>query len=253
MRLITKYKLVCTLAIILLTSIFSIGMQNIRIIDASHIASSIVARIVSSSAGAEGFIVTTLVFCLIPFLLSFSFAQKKLILTSFIVVLACAFGIKTTLKTTFEAPRPFVEELVNLGSISTSTEFYQLSDPEKLKVIDDVSLNVDKWRLQEWQDGSDYSFPSGHMLFAVVVTIFWAPVLIIKRYYCLAAMSVIWASGVGASRLWLGMHRLEDLYASIVIALILCMLAPKITRMYWNKFEFSHRTKSHSPNVASPW
>jgi phosphatidylglycerophosphatase B len=36
----------------------------------------------------------------------------------------------------------------------------------------------------------------------------------------------LWAVGVAISRLWLGMHRPEDLFGSLIFALVLFLIVP---------------------------
>lgn len=87
---------------------------------------------------------------------------------------------------------------------------------------------VSEWRTRHWLGETDYSFPSGHMIFVGVCLAFFGGLFLeAKRFYLVGGM-LVWAGGVAYSRVWLGMHRPEDLAASIAFAGLIYLLVPLI-------------------------
>ncbi|XPP92906.1 phosphatase PAP2 family protein [Photobacterium leiognathi subsp. mandapamensis] len=244
MRVINKQKIAITLFLILLTSLFSIVLQGIDFTNSPNPFIAQTISIISFSAGNFGFLISIFILISIVYIINIKDIQKYFLIICFSLILSSGYIIKSSLKSVTEQPRPYVNTLIELGVTTDIETFMTLPDEKRSIIIDHISENVDIWRLQEWKFESDYSFPSGHMLFAAMSAIFWAPILLLNAHYKLASTIIIWATSVGISRIWLGMHRLEDLYASIFIAFILCLTIPTCARYIYNNHIKSNKMLS---------
>lgn len=142
-------------------------------------------------------------------------------------MLVLSFGAKTILKHETAIPRPYTYELQRLNLIPTPENFYQLNKSEKENVVKKASAYISQWRIRSWEGETNYSFPSGHTIFAAICILFWGGFLLRTRHYLLAGGLVVWAVGVGISRLWLGMHFPSDVMGSILSAAVLYLFIPE--------------------------
>ena len=144
------------------------------------------------------------------------------------VLLVLSFAAKTFLKSSTESPRPYTEYLVTEEVVDMPELFYELPLEEKNVAIESVEDKVSEWRTRHWLGETDYSFPSGHMIFVGVCLAFFGGLFLeVKRFYLVGGM-LAWAGGVAYSRVWLGMHRPEDLAASIALAGLIYLLVPLV-------------------------
>ncbi len=132
-------------------------------------------------------------------------------------LLVLAFVAKGLLKNITQIPRPFTEVLTSLDLIDSPAAFYRLSDQLKGQVIT-MASTIDSWRTMNWLDGLNYSFPSGHTIFVSVTVFYWASKSLSDKCWLMTILLICWGTGVAMSRLYLGMHRPEDLYLSVTIA-----------------------------------
>ncbi|WP_394209023.1 phosphatase PAP2 family protein [Enterovibrio calviensis] len=188
--------------------------------------------LLSWSAGSKGFVFTTALFCFIPFLLRWPLRRVLMCLSCFAFVLGASFVTKTVLKSVTKEPRPYTYVLQDMGEVDSAADFYSLSPDQRLSVIDNVKENVSSWRLLHWGGETNYSFPSGHTLFAACAAIFWGAILLSEGYRFFAVILTLWAGLVGMSRLWLGMHWPVDLFGSLIFATGLCFLIPLLARVF---------------------
>ncbi|WP_232312862.1 phosphatase PAP2 family protein [Enterovibrio coralii] len=105
--------------------------------------------------------------------------------------------------------------MAELDKVPSSDAFYAVEPLQREEILTEVKDDVSAWRLIHWEGETNYSFPSGHTIFAAAVAIFWGAILMAEGYGLLASLVVGWASVVAASRLWLGMHWAVDVFASI--------------------------------------
>ncbi len=187
-----------------------------------------VMTFVTYSAGNQGFLITLTVLSLLVLTLKFSKAKLVSLCLQLGVLLVLSFAAKTFLKSSTESPRPYTEYLVTQEVVDMPELFYELPLEEKNVAIESVEDKVSEWRTRHWLGETDYSFPSGHMIFVGVCLAFFGGLFLeAKRFYLVGGM-LAWAGGVAYSRVWLGMHRPEDLAASIAFAGLIYLLVPLV-------------------------
>jgi len=187
-----------------------------------------VMTFVTYSAGNQGFLITLAVLSLLVLTLKFSKAKLVSLCLQLGVLLVLSFAAKTFLKSSTESPRPYTEYLVTEEVVDMPEFFYELPLEEKNVAIESVEDKVSEWRTRHWLGETDYSFPSGHMIFVGVCLAFFGGLFLeVKRFYLVGGM-LAWAGGVAYSRVWLGMHRPEDLAASIAFAGLIYLLVPLV-------------------------
>ena len=118
--------------------------------------------------------------------------------------------------------------MVQADVVDSTESFYALSEDNKAVLITHVEKAVSPARIAQWRDGTNYSFPSGHTIFAAICVLFWGGFLLRHKHYVLTAAVISWGVGVGFSRIWLGMHWPTDLIASLISASILILCVPTI-------------------------
>ncbi|MEZ9152941.1 phosphatase PAP2 family protein [Vibrio sp. F13] len=183
---------------------------------------------VTYSAGNQGFLVTLAILSLVLFTMKFSKAKLVSLCLQLGLLLVLSFAAKTFLKSSTESPRPYTEYLVTQEVVDMPELFYELPLEEKNVAIESVEDKVSEWRTRHWLGETDYSFPSGHMIFVGVCLAFFGGLFLeAKRFYLVGGM-LAWAGGVAYSRVWLGMHRPEDLAASIAFAGLIYLLVPLV-------------------------
>lgn len=187
--------------------------------------------LLTDSAGSKGFLFTLFVLVAISWKLIPNRVEWLSKMAQLGLILLIGFASKTALKQATESPRPYTELLTHQLLIPQPSHFYNLSTVQQQHVIDDISHSVSSWRTRHWLGEKDYSFPSGHTIFAAICLAFFGNLFIQKRRYGLAAALSVWAVGMAYSRLWLGMHRPIDLVGSVLFVLMLYMLAPKFDRI----------------------
>ncbi|MCG9554693.1 phosphatase PAP2 family protein [Vibrio sp. Isolate31] len=188
-----------------------------------------VMTFVTYSAGNQGFLITLAVLSLLVLTLKFSKAKLVSLCLQIGVLLVLSFAAKTFLKSSTESPRPYTEYLVTQEVVDMPELFYELPLEEKNVAIESVEGKVSEWRTRHWLGETDYSFPSGHMIFVGVCLAFFGGLFLeAKRFYLVGGM-LAWAGGVAYSRVWLGMHRPEDIAASIAFASLIYLLVPVLS------------------------
>ena len=188
--------------------------------------------VLTESAGNPYFLITTSLLCLVP--VSMKLPRKVLLKVwiQFGILLVLSFVAKTGLKEITAVPRPYTHELQALELIDRAETFYELSQQEKDAAVVQATDEVSFWRTQHWLGETDYSFPSGHMIFAAVCVLFWGGFFLRRRLYLPAMALLLWGVGVGLSRIWLGMHWPTDLLMSVFSAGLLYLFVPE-----WRKRE----------------
>ncbi|MGF1777643.1 phosphatase PAP2 family protein [Vibrio nomapromontoriensis] len=178
------------------------------------------------SAGHQGFLITLSILSITTAWVIKKSPIKLHLLIQLGLLLVLSFGAKSLLKNVTESPRPYTHLLAEQHVIKTPSDFYTLNLAEKDQAIDQVSEQVSSWRTKHWMGETDYSFPSGHTIFATVCVLFFGGLLLNSGRYFLAVLTIVWASSVAMSRLWLGMHRPIDLFGSMLFGLLLYAVIP---------------------------
>lgn len=190
--------------------------------------SGFLASMLTESAGNPYFLITTSLLCLVPRLMKLPRKTLLKVWAQFGILLVLSFAAKTGLKEITAVPRPYAHELYQLELVDRPEAFYELDQTEKdAVVIKAAAEGVSDWRAQHWLGETDYSFPSGHMIFAAVCVLFWGGFFLRRRLYFPAMVLLLWGVGVGLSRIWLGMHWPVDLLMSIFSAGVLYLFVPE--------------------------
>ncbi len=134
-----------------------------------------------------------------------------------------------------QAPRPFVVWLESTHQIDEKY-FYSLDRKQRSALVKEQLLDqalVPEWLSKHWQFETGFSFPSGHTMFAAMWALLGVGLSWPRRHYKTVAVLMIWAFGVMASRLMLGMHWPRDLAMAIVISWLLVTLASWLTQRWF--------------------
>lgn len=142
-----------------------------------------------------------------------------------VISLVITQGVKEGLKQIFAEPRPFVTKIME--DMGSSTEnFYRLDRSERKQIVRtyySTRPQVPSWLTSHYIKEVNYSFPSGHSIFAAS----WLMLAVGFSYLfgknqrifqILMRFMTIWALLMLVSRLRLGMHYPIDILVSILIA-----------------------------------
>lgn len=182
--------------------------------------------LLTDSAGSKGFLITLTLLLLSLFRFKPSRIEWMQKLSMLGLLLVIGFASKTGLKLMTESPRPYTELLAAEQLIETPETFYQLDTKQQANVINQISEHVSDWRTRHWQGEKDYSFPSGHTIFVSICLAFFGGLFLQNKCYISALSLWVWGMSVAYSRLWLGMHRPEDLIGSVLFVAIVFTLLP---------------------------
>ncbi len=182
--------------------------------------------LLTDSAGSKGFLITLTLLLLSLFRFKPSRTEWMQKLSMLGLLLVIGFASKTGLKLMTESPRPYTELLAAEQLIETPETFYQLDTKQQANVINQISEQVSDWRTRHWQGEKDYSFPSGHTIFVSICLAFFGGLFLQNKCYISALSLWMWGMSVAYSRLWLGMHRPEDLIGSVLFVAIVFTLLP---------------------------
>lgn len=182
--------------------------------------------LLTDSAGSKGFLITLTLLLLSLFRFKPSRIEWMQKLSMLGLLLVIGFASKTGLKLMTESPRPYTELLAAEQLIETPKTFYQLDTKQQANVINQISEQVSDWRTRHWQGEKDYSFPSGHTIFVSICLAFFGGLFLQNKCYISALSLWMWGMSVAYSRLWLGMHRPEDLIGSVLFVAIVFTLLP---------------------------
>ncbi len=182
--------------------------------------------LLTDSAGSKGFLITLTLLLLSLFRFKPSRIEWMQKLSMLGLLLVIGFASKTGLKLMTESPRPYTELLEAEQLIETPETFYQLDTKQQANVINQISEQVSDWRTRHWQGEKDYSFPSGHTIFVSICLAFFGGLFLQNKCYISALSLWMWGMSVAYSRLWLGMHRPEDLIGSVLFVAIVFTLLP---------------------------
>ncbi|PVZ84797.1 phosphatidylglycerophosphatase B [Serratia sp. S1B] len=147
-------------------------------------------------------------------------------------------GIKSVMKEWKQEPRPFVMWLESNYHIDEKT-FYSLPRKERGMLVKEQlqdQQDVPVWLINHWQSETGFAFPSGHTLFATTWALLAMVMLWPRRHYKTVTLLMLWAYGVMASRLLLGMHWPKDLMMSVVISGLLVAIVSRLAQRWCDPF-----------------
>lgn len=183
--------------------------------------------LITDSAGNPGFAVTVIILMSAPVILKMPKQHIIKIGIQFTLFLVLCMIAKTAIKHITEIPRPYTYQLQALGIVESPDIFYQMDESQQQTAIKEAGNRVSHWRTDHWKSETNYSFPSGHTIFAAACVTFWGGFFLRRRHYLPAAGVITWGVGVGISRVWLGMHWPTDLMAALFCAAILYLCVPE--------------------------
>ncbi|EGQ7972097.1 phosphatase PAP2 family protein [Vibrio parahaemolyticus] len=218
---------------LMMLALFVLGIIPMSLFGSYHDLTSqvpeslgITFTLLTDSAGSKGFLITLTLLLLSLFRFKPSRIEWMQKLSMLGLLLVIGFASKTGLKLMTESPRPYTELLAAEQLIETPETFYQLDTKQQANVINQISEHVSDWRTRHWQGEKDYSFPSGHTIFVSICLAFFGGLFLENKCYISALSLWMWGMSVAYSRLWLGMHRPEDLIGSVLFVAIVFTLLP---------------------------
>lgn len=149
-------------------------------------------------------------------------ARRDVLRVALIVILPVIIGQFAVgqIKQLTQEPRPYVVWLKQREP-QLMQRFYQVDRDKRGQLIATAlaqDTRIAGWQKQHWQTQTDYAFPSGHTVFAATWALMVAAIMFSRRRVLLPALVMIWAAGVVASRLLLGVHWPGDLVVSLLMA-----------------------------------
>ncbi|EJG0323566.1 phosphatase PAP2 family protein [Vibrio parahaemolyticus] len=218
---------------LMMLALFVLGIIPMSLFGSYHNLTSqvpeslgITFTLLTDSAGSKGFLITLTLLLLSLFRFKPSRTEWMQKLSMLGLLLVIGFASKTGLKLMTESPRPYTELLAAEQLIETPETFYQLDTKQQANVINQISEQISDWRTRHWQGEKDYSFPSGHTIFVSICLAFFGGLFLQNKCYVSALSLWMWGMSVAYSRLWLGMHRPEDLIGSVVFVAIVFTVLP---------------------------
>ncbi|EGR2550434.1 phosphatase PAP2 family protein [Vibrio alginolyticus] len=218
---------------LMMLALFVLGIIPMSLFGSYHNLTSqvpeslgITFTLLTDSAGSKGFLITLTLLLLSLFRFKPSRIEWIQKLSMLGLLLVIGFASKTGLKLMTESPRPYAELLAEEQLIEHPEAFYQLDTKQQANVINQISEHVSDWRTRHWQGEKDYSFPSGHTIFVSICLAFFGGLFLQNKCYISALSLWMWGMSVAYSRLWLGMHRPEDLIGSVLFVAIVFTLLP---------------------------
>nr|WP_284676556.1 phosphatase PAP2 family protein [Vibrio sinus] len=192
--------------------------------------SGVFFTLLTDSAG-KGFIVSLAILCFLATRLGIS--REKLLArgVQLFIILLIGFAGKVGLKSLTESPRPYTTLLSNQLVIPQPAHFYNLDKAQKIQVIESVADKVSSWRIDSWLKGMNYSFPSGHTIFAAICVALFGGLFLEYNRYLMAGGVLLWSMGVEYSRIWMGMHRPADLFGSVLFIALVYLLIPTFSNL----------------------
>ena len=144
------------------------------------------------------------------------------------------------IKPAFAQPRPNIEYLAAQGVLELSEyDFYQYSKARRSAILQRQLAeynDLPPLLRQHWTAESGFSFPSGHS-FAAVGLAFFSLLYALQTQRSLTSVLpwLLWAVSVGWSRLYLGVHRVEDIAAGAAQGMLVAVLAFLVYSWWANK------------------
>ncbi|MGC9422252.1 phosphatase PAP2 family protein [Vibrio sp.] len=182
----------------------------------------------TQTAGKEGFVLTLVVLMIWVYWRVPSHRQQWLNRgIQLVLLLLFTMLVKVGLKQVTHSPRPYTEVMVQKLILPAPEHFYRLDRQQQEAVIGLMADSTSPYRLRVWLQERDFSFPSGHTTFAVTCLLFFGGLLVEQKRWISVALLFSWSSAIALSRLWLVMHRPEDLWAATLLVGLVYLLIPR--------------------------
>ncbi|KAF6639114.1 phosphatidylglycerophosphatase B [Pantoea agglomerans] len=141
---------------------------------------------------------------------------------------------KSYIKEQIQEPRPYVIWLEQHHGLDEKT-FYELKRKQRGEMV--TSLIADEtqipgWLKRHWAFETGFAFPSGHTMFAASWALLALGLLWPRRHYKTVVVIFLWATGVMASRLLLGMHWPRDLAMATILSWLLVTIATWLAQRF---------------------
>lgn len=157
-------------------------------------------------------------------------------------------GLNHFLKPFFGEPRPNAA-LMAQQSLLQLEEFYQLPAAQRRPMVSQAlnqltnvpsmttapEIKLSNKIAAHWQHEVGFSFPSGHTLFAVTLSMVLSYFLLLSGQYLLPLFLGLWSLSMGLSRMLLGMHWSQDVLAATVIGGLMALLCIAIILQFQQK------------------
>ncbi|WP_075181886.1 phosphatidylglycerophosphatase B [Pantoea sp. 1.19] len=170
------------------------------------------------------------------FLWCLRFRPRPAAVLLIIIVTAVLAGqyTKSFIKDRVQEPRPYVLWLERAHQVNEA-EFYQLKRPARGDLVSTLlasDTTLPGWLKKHWAFETGYAFPSGHTFFAATWALLGVGLLWPRRHTKTVVALLLWASGVMASRLVLGMHWPRDLVAATLLSWVFVTLATWLVQRF---------------------
>ncbi len=164
--------------------------------------------------------------------------------------LCMSLQLNHALKSYFQEPRPNLTWLASqVDTVIDLNTFYTEKSIQRSELIytalkqyqDSMNQNslVTKPRLKvspiiqhHWQHEVGYAFPSGHTIFATTLVLTASYYLLLSGASVLNIVLIMWGVSMGLSRMLLGMHWSQDVFASTCLAMILSTISIYFVEKY---------------------
>lgn len=174
-----------------------------------------------SGSAPWGVSTVLLVFAISFFILPRGSWLKMMFCTSLGLVLCLL--LNEQLKLVFAESRPYIEWLSHQQHLDIK-EFYSIDKYARRELLAQVLPGVSPLDMpisaqiqRHWQIETGFSFPSGHTIFAVTLTMCSSFFLLRHNNLWLPALLICWALLMGLSRMLLGMHWSVDVLTSTLL------------------------------------
>ncbi|OZI14146.1 phosphatidylglycerophosphatase B [Sodalis-like symbiont of Philaenus spumarius] len=135
-------------------------------------------------------------------------------------------GMKSFIKERAQEPRPYVLWLEKHYAIDDRAFYAMPRKARSAAVARELKEQqvIPPWLQKHWRAATDFSFPSGHTIFAVSWALLAVGLLWPRRYRFSTVVLMVWASGVMVSRMVLGMHWPRDVVVGVAVSWLVITL-----------------------------
>lgn len=170
----------------------------------------------------------------------------KRLLPAIVLSLLLSLGIGYIIKHLTKEVRPDIALMAENNLLNIDT-FNQLDNAAKKQEITQAipKLEAINPNIQlsipikdHWQETVNYAFPSGHVAFAVTLTLVVNYYLIISGAAIFPMILIAWSFLMGLSRLFLGMHWPQDILAAILLSIICSTISLYFIEKYLSSLNF---------------